>query len=52
LRCTTKEIVAVVTKYWELAAQANDPVAKEEFCDLARVCLEVADEMDDRRVSG
>jgi hypothetical protein len=40
------------TKYWELAAQANDPVAKQELCELARVCKEVADDMDDRRVSG
>jgi hypothetical protein len=39
-------------KYWELAAQANDPVAKQELCELARVCEEVADDMDDRRVSG
>jgi hypothetical protein len=40
------------TKYWALAAQADDPVAKQEFCELARVCEEVADDMDDRRVSG
>jgi len=40
------------TKFWELAAQANDPVAKQELCELARVCEEVADDMDDRRVSG
>ena len=40
------------TKYWELAAQADDPVAKQELCELARVCEEVADDMDDRRVSG
>jgi hypothetical protein len=26
------------TKYWELAAEANDPVAKQELCELARVC--------------
>jgi len=40
------------TKYWELAAQANDPEAKQEFRELARVCEEVANDMDDRRVSG
>ena len=40
------------TKFWALAAQADDPVAKEELCELARVCEEVADDMDDRRVSG
>jgi DNA-binding transcriptional regulator/RsmH inhibitor MraZ len=40
------------TKFWELAAQANDPVTKQELCELARVCEEVADDMDDRRVSG
>jgi hypothetical protein len=40
------------TKYWELAAKANDPVAKEEFNELARVCEEVANDMDDSRVSG
>jgi len=40
------------TKYWELAAQTNDPLAKREFFELARVCEEVADDMDDRRVSG
>jgi hypothetical protein len=40
------------TKFLELAAQTNDPVAKQEFCELARVCEEVADDMDDRRVSG
>jgi hypothetical protein len=40
------------TKYLELAAQANDPVAKQEFCELAKVCEEVANDMDDRRVSG
>jgi len=35
-----------------LAAQANDPEAKQEFRELARVCEEVANDMDDRRVSG
>ena len=40
------------TKYWELAAKANDAVVKQEFCELAKVCEEVADDMDDRRVSG
>jgi hypothetical protein len=40
------------TKYLELAARANDPVAKQEFNELARVCEEVADDLDDSRVSG
>ena len=40
------------TKYRELAAKANDTVAKQEFCELAKVCEEVANDMDDRRVSG
>ena len=40
------------TKYLELAAQASDRVAKQEFCELAKVCEEVANDMDDRRVSG
>jgi hypothetical protein len=31
---------------------ANDAVAKQEFCELAKVCEEVANDMDDRRVSG
>ena len=40
------------TKYRELAAKADDAVAKQEFCELAKVCEEVANDMDDRRVSG
>jgi hypothetical protein len=40
------------TKYLALATQANDPVAKQELCELAKVCEEVANDMDDRRVSG
>ena len=30
------------TKFRELAAQAKDPVAKQELCELAKVCEEVA----------
>ena len=40
------------TKFWELAAQANDPVVKQQFSELAKVCEEVANDMDDFRVSG
>jgi hypothetical protein len=40
------------TMYRELAAKADDAVAKQEFCELAKVCEEVANDMDDRRVSG
>ena len=40
------------TKYLELAAKASDPVTKQEFSELAKVCEEVANDMDDRRVSG
>jgi hypothetical protein len=40
------------TKYRELAAKADHAVAKQEFCELAKVCEEVANDMDDRRVSG
>jgi len=33
------------TKYLELAAKASDPVTKQEFSELAKVCEEVANDM-------
>ena len=40
------------TKYRELAAQNEDSFAKKEFLELADICEEVANDMDDQRVSG
>jgi hypothetical protein len=40
------------TKYRQLAEGAEDAAAKQEFLELAAVCEEVANEMDDRRASG
>jgi hypothetical protein len=40
------------TKYRELAEQADDPVVKKEFLELADTCEEVANDLDDRRASG
>jgi hypothetical protein len=40
------------TKYRELAAKADASPAKTEFLEMADVCEEVANDMDDRRVSG
>ena len=39
-------------KYLELAAQNEDSFAKKEFLELADICEEVANDMDDQRVSG
>ncbi len=39
-------------KYRELAAKDQDNYAKREFLELANICEEVANDMDDRRVSG
>ncbi len=39
-------------KYRELAATAEQPPARQEFLDLAAVCEEVANTIDDRRASG
>jgi hypothetical protein len=39
-------------KYRELAAMDEDSSTKKEFLELADICEEVANEMDDRRVSG
>ena len=40
------------TRYRELAAQNEDSFAKKEFLELADICEEVANNMDDQRVSG
>jgi hypothetical protein len=39
-------------KYRELAEKAEDAFVKKEFLELADICEEVANDMDDRRVSG
>ena len=39
-------------KYRELAEKAADPLIKQEFLELAEVCEEVANNIDDRRASG
>jgi hypothetical protein len=39
-------------KYRQLAENAEDTSVKEEFLELAAVCEEVANEIDDRRTSG
>jgi hypothetical protein len=39
-------------KYRELAAKDQDISGKREFLELANICEEVANDMDDRRVSG
>jgi hypothetical protein len=39
-------------RYRELAANNEDSFAKWEFLELADICEEVANDMDDQRVSG
>ncbi len=39
-------------KYRGLAKRTEQLAAKQEFFDLAVVCEEVADQIDDRRASG
>jgi hypothetical protein len=39
-------------KYRQLAEAAEDAIVKQEFLELAAVCDEVANEIDDRRASG
>ncbi len=39
-------------KYLEMAKKEKNSFAKKEFLQLARICEEVANDMDDRRVSG
>jgi len=38
--------------YRQLAENAGDPAAKQEFLELAAACEEAADKMDDCRASG
>jgi hypothetical protein len=40
------------SKYLELAEKVEDSFAKKEFLELAVICEEVANDMDDRRLSG
>jgi hypothetical protein len=39
-------------KYRQLAETAEDAFVKQEFLELAAVCEEVANEIDDQRASG
>ena len=39
-------------RYRELAAKNDGSFAKQEFLELADICEEVANNMDDQRVSG
>jgi len=39
-------------KYRRLAEQAKDPVIKQEFLELARICDEVANNIEDRMTAG
>lgn len=39
-------------KYRRLAEAAEELAARQEFLELATVCDEVANDMDDRRASG
>ena len=39
-------------EYRALAEDAADPAIKHEFLELAEVCEQVADRIDDRRASG
>jgi hypothetical protein len=41
-----------VAKYLELAKKQENSLRKQEFLQLAEICEEVANDMDDRRVSG
>ena len=40
------------TRYRELAAQATDDFVKKELMELASVCEEVANDIEDRLTSG
>ena len=39
-------------KYRQLAEQAEDPLIKQELLELAMVCDEVADNIEDRMTAG
>jgi hypothetical protein len=38
--------------YRQVAAEADDPAARQEFLELAAACEDAADKMDDCRASG
>ncbi len=40
------------TKYRDLAGKTDDAFIKQEFIELADICEEVANDIDDRRASG
>jgi hypothetical protein len=40
------------TKYRELAAKANDELVKKELMELASICEEAANDIEDRLTSG
>ena len=39
-------------KYWQLAEQTDDPVIKNEMLELASVCEEVANDIEDHLTGG
>ncbi len=39
-------------KYRQLAEQADDPLIKEELLELAAICEEVANNIEDRMTAG
>jgi hypothetical protein len=45
-------IICAAAKYRQLAETAEDPLVKQELLDLAAVCEEVANNIDDRLPSG
>ena len=40
------------TMYWQLAQKTEDTFIKQELLDLAAVCEEVANKIEDRRPGG
>lgn len=53
--CATSTVELIgeqAAKYRELAEKAEDIFVKQEFLELADVCEEVANNIDDRRASG
>jgi len=40
------------TRYRKLAEQAADPLTKQELLELAAICEEVANSMEDRMTAG
>jgi hypothetical protein len=39
-------------QYWHLAEAAEDPLIKQEHFELAAICEEVANHIEDRRTGG